>query len=133
MLDKLLTEQSNQLSQDLDRLPVVELLGVMNAAAAEIAAAVEREIPRIGRAVEARMPARGGTPSVLGGVGAAGKLGAVTWGLSCAPDPEWSSAVDFPMDPAPGPETVTGSPRLRAGTATKMVLNMISTAVMVRL
>jgi N-acetylmuramic acid 6-phosphate etherase len=44
-----------------------------------------------------------------------------------------SRAVDYPMEPAPGPEIVTGSTRLRAGTATKMVLNMISTAVMVRL
>jgi N-acetylmuramic acid 6-phosphate etherase len=41
--------------------------------------------------------------------------------------------VDFPMEPAPGPEIIAGSTRMRAGTATKLVLNMISTATMIRL
>ena len=54
-------------------------------------------------------------------------------GISCTPDSELSRAVDFPIEPKPGPEILTGSTRLRAGTATKMVLNMISTAVMIRL
>ncbi len=77
--------------------------------------------------------ASGRTPYVLGAVAKARELGAVTCGISCTPDSELSRAVDYPMEPAPGPEILTGSTRLRAGTATKMVLNMISTAVMVRL
>ena len=77
--------------------------------------------------------ASGRTPYVLGAVAQARALGAVTCGISCTPDSELSRAVDFPIEPKPGPEILTGSTRLRAGTATKMVLNMISTAVMIRL
>ncbi len=77
--------------------------------------------------------ASGRTPYVLGAVRYARQLGAVTCGISCTPDSELSQAVEYPMEPTPGPEILTGSTRLRAGTATKMVLNMISTAVMVRL
>jgi len=77
--------------------------------------------------------ASGRTPYVLGAVAAARKMGALTGGISCTPDSELSRAVDFPMEPKPGPEIVAGSTRLRAGTATKMVLNMISTGVMIRL
>ena len=53
--------------------------------------------------------------------------GGADGGISCTPDSELSRAVDFPIEPKPGPEILTGSTRLRAGTATKMVLNMIST------
>lgn len=77
--------------------------------------------------------ASGRTPYVLGAVAAARKIGALTAGISCTPDSELSRAVEFPMEPKPGPEILTGSTRLRAGTATKMVLNMISTGVMIRL
>src|ERR1700735_1692062 len=77
--------------------------------------------------------ASGRTPYVLGAIAQARAMGAVTCGISCAPDSELSRAVDFPMEPAPGPEVIAGSTRLRAGTATKMVLNMISTGVMIRL
>jgi N-acetylmuramic acid 6-phosphate etherase len=77
--------------------------------------------------------ASGRTPYVLGAVAAARKMGALTAGISCTPDSELSRAVDLPIEPKPGPEILTGSTRLRAGTATKMVLNMISTGVMIRL
>ncbi|MSV34856.1 MAG: N-acetylmuramic acid 6-phosphate etherase [Bryobacterales bacterium] len=77
--------------------------------------------------------ASGRTPYVLGAVAKAGELGAVTCGISCTPRSELSRAVEYPIEPQPGPEILTGSTRLRAGTATKMVLNMISTAVMIRL
>jgi len=77
--------------------------------------------------------ASGRTPYVLGAVAAARNMGALTAGISCTPNSELSRAVDFPMEPKPGPEILAGSTRLRAGTATKMVLNMISTGVMIRL
>ena len=77
--------------------------------------------------------ASGRTPYVLGAVAKARSLGAITCGISCVRDSELSRAVQFPMEPATGAEIVAGSTRLRAGTATKMVLNMISTAVMTRL
>jgi N-acetylmuramic acid 6-phosphate etherase len=77
--------------------------------------------------------ASGRTPYVLGAVAKARALGAITCGISCTPDSELSRAVDYPVEPKPGPEVLAGSTRLRAGTAAKLVLNMISTAVMIRL
>jgi N-acetylmuramic acid 6-phosphate etherase len=77
--------------------------------------------------------ASGRTPYVLGAIKKAGQVGTITCGISCAPNSALSQAVDYPIEPVPGPEILTGSTRLRAGTATKMVLNMISTAVMVKL
>ncbi len=77
--------------------------------------------------------ASGRTPYVLGAISAARKMGAVTAGISCAPGSELSRMVDFPIQPATGAEVVAGSTRLKAGTATKLVLNMISTGVMIRL
>jgi len=77
--------------------------------------------------------ASGRTPYVLGAVKKAHELGGITCGIACTPQAELSTLVDFPMEPSPGPEILTGSTRLRAGTATKLVLNMISTAVMIKL
>jgi N-acetylmuramic acid 6-phosphate etherase len=215
MLERLLTEQNNPESRNLDQLSTVRLLEIMNGADAQVAAAVAREIPRIAAAAEAITAAleRGGsliyigagtsgrlgvldaaectptfgvppelvrgvmaggqnalshslegveddrvagvrdleaarfgagdalvgisasgrTPYVLGAVGRAHELNAVTCGISCVRDSELSRAVQYPIEPVPGPEILTGSTRLRAGTATKLVLNMISTAVMVKL
>jgi N-acetylmuramic acid 6-phosphate etherase len=70
---------------------------------------------------------------VLGAIAKAREMGAITCGISCTPHSELSRAVDYPIEPKPGAEVLAGSTRLRAGTATKLVLNMISTAVMVRL
>jgi N-acetylmuramic acid 6-phosphate etherase len=215
MLPKLSTEGVNQEWRDLDRLSTSDLIAVMNAADAEVAAAVGREKDRIAQAVDAvvaalesggrlryigagtsgrlgvldasecpptfgvspdlvrgiiaggegalsraseaseddpeagardlmaagftradalvGIAASGRTPYVLGAIEAARRLGAVTIGLSCSPNAELSRVVDFAIEVVPGPEIVAGSTRLRAGTATKMVLNMISTAAMVRL
>jgi N-acetylmuramic acid 6-phosphate etherase len=77
--------------------------------------------------------ASGRTPYVLGAVAAARALGALTVGISCTPDSELSRAVEIAITPLCGPEVIAGSTRLKAGTATKLVLNMISTAVMIRL
>jgi N-acetylmuramic acid 6-phosphate etherase len=215
MLDDLLTEQPYQGSQDLDSLPIGQILSTLNAADAKVPAAVAQEIPRIAAAVEAiakaleggghlvylgagssgrlgvldaaecpptfnvppdlvrgimaggeralsrsseiseddpaagardllasgfgpadvlvGIAASGRTPYVLGAVAQARAIGAITCGISCTPDSELSRAVDYPIEPKPGPEVLAGSTRLRAGTATKLVLNMISTAVMIRL
>lgn len=215
MLEKLLTEQSCSASAHIGKLATRDMLEIMNAADAGIAAAVAIEIPRIAAAVDAiaarlergghltyigagtsgrlgvldasecpptfnvppdlvrgiiaggpkalyqateateddpesgvrdvlasgfgpadalvGIAASGRTPYVLGAVAAARKMGALTAGISCTPDSELSRAVEYPMEPKPGPEILTGSTRLRAGTATKMVLNMISTGVMIKL
>jgi N-acetylmuramic acid 6-phosphate etherase len=77
--------------------------------------------------------ASGRTPYVLGAVASARGSNAVTCGISCVRGSELSRAVQHRIEPVIGPEILTGSTRLRAGTATKLVLNMLSTAVMVRL
>jgi N-acetylmuramic acid 6-phosphate etherase len=77
--------------------------------------------------------ASGRTPYVLGAVSAAKDLGALTIGIACTPDSELSRLVDIAIVPLAGPEVIAGSTRMKAGTATKLVLNMISTAVMIRL
>jgi len=76
--------------------------------------------------------ASGRTPYVLGAVAYAKSLGALTIGLSCVPGSALAGAADVAITPATGPEVLTGSTRLKAGTATKLVLNMLSTAAMVR-
>ena len=77
--------------------------------------------------------ASGRTPYVLGGIAYARTLGAVTIGLSCTPGSEVALASEIAITPAPGPEIVTGSTRMRAGTATKLVLNMLTTGAMIKL
>jgi len=77
--------------------------------------------------------ASGRTPYVLGAVQYARQLGARTVGICCTPDSPLSRAVDIAIEPLPGPEVVAGSTRLKAGTATKLVLNMLSTGAMIRL
>ena len=76
--------------------------------------------------------ASGRTPYVLGAMDYARHRGALTVGLSCVPNSALAQAADIAITPATGPEVLTGSTRLKAGTATKLVLNMLSTGVMVR-
>lgn len=78
------------------------------------------------------LAASGRTPYVLGAIAEARRLGAITVGVSCTPDSELARAVDIAITPLVGPEAITGSTRMKAGTAQKMVLNMLSTGVFVR-
>lgn len=214
-LERLLTEQRNRETEEIDRLPTAEMLEAINRADREVADAVHAEIPNIANAVDriagclrrggrlfyqgagtsgrlgvldasecpptfgvdsrlvvgviaggeralahsveaaeddpelgARdlkeqgfvpgdalvgIAASGRTPYVLGGLAYARSIGALTVGLSCVPGSEVAEAVDIQITPAVGPEVITGSTRMRAGTATKLVLNMLSTGVMIRL
>jgi N-acetylmuramic acid 6-phosphate etherase len=77
--------------------------------------------------------ASGRTPYVIGAVEEANRMGAVTVGISCTPDSELSQRVKIAIVPLPGPEIVAGSTRMKAGTATKLVLNMLTTGAMIRL
>jgi N-acetylmuramic acid 6-phosphate etherase len=210
-----LTETRNPASAEIDALPTLDMLRVINAADREVAVSVEREIPNIARAVDdiaerlesggrlfyagagtsgrlgvldasecpptfntppdlvqgiiaggdralrhsieraeddgelgrtdlidrgfgagdalVGIAASGRTPYVLGALAHARSLGALTVGLSCTPDSELARAAEIAITPLSGPEIVTGSTRLRAGTATKLVLNMLSTGVMIRM
>ncbi len=75
----------------------------------------------------------GRTPYVVGGLRLAGAVGAFTIGLSCNTDSELEAVSELMIVPVVGPEVISGSTRLKAGTATKMVLNMLTTAAMVRM
>ena len=77
--------------------------------------------------------ASGSTPYVLGGIEKAKEHGLLTAGISCNPDSPLAAAVEFPIAPVVGPEFVTGSTRMKSGTAQKLVLNMISTSLMIKL
>ena len=214
-LETPLTEQANPASASIDALPTEEVLRIVNAEDRKVAAAVEREIPAIARAVDAIVAAfeRGGrlfyigagssgrlgvldaaecpptfgvspdmvqgimaggdaalshaaetseddsaagardllargfqsrdvlvglaasgrTPYVLGAIAEAGRMGAVTVGVACTPDSELARAVRIPIAPLVGPEVLAGSTRMKAGTAQKMVLNMLSTGAFIRL
>ena len=77
--------------------------------------------------------ASGRTPYVIGGIKNARKHGIVTGCITCNVGSELAKNVDYPVEVVVGPEFVTGSTRMKAGTAQKLVLNMISTATMIKL
>jgi N-acetylmuramic acid 6-phosphate etherase len=77
--------------------------------------------------------ASGRTPYVIGALDYAKSLGATTVGLTCNPDSAIARQVDISIAPVVGPEVVTGSTRMKSGTAHKLVLNMLSTASMIRI
>lgn len=76
--------------------------------------------------------ASGRTPYVLGALAYAREQGAFTAALTCNPDSAMAQAADVALTPVVGPEVVTGSSRMKAGTAQKLVLNMLSTGAMIR-
>jgi N-acetylmuramic acid 6-phosphate etherase len=76
--------------------------------------------------------ASGRTPYVLGALAHAAPLGAFTVALTCVPESPMAALADIAITPITGPEIIAGSTRMKAGTATKLVLNMLSTGVMIK-
>lgn len=79
------------------------------------------------------LAASGRTPYVLGGMAYAKSLGASVLAVTCCKGSAVDRAADIGIAPEPGPEVVTGSTRLKSGTAQKMVLNMLTTGAMIRM
>lgn len=77
--------------------------------------------------------ASGRTPYVIGAIVEARKLGMLTACITCNPESELARESECPIEAISGPEFVTGSTRLKAGTATKLILNMITTVTMIQL
>jgi len=77
--------------------------------------------------------ASGTTPYVIGGIQKARANGILTGCITCNPDSVIANAAEYPVEAVTGPEFVTGSTRLKAGTAQKMILNMITTTIMIKL
>lgn len=91
-----------------------------------------RDIEFSGRDVLVGIAASGRTPYVLGALEWAKAQGATTAALSCNPDSPMAQLADIALTPVVGPEVVTGSSRMKAGTAQKLVLNMLTTGAMIR-
>jgi len=79
------------------------------------------------------LAASGTTPYVIGALKECRKRGIITGSISCNPNSPVSDAADYPVEVVVGPEFVTGSTRMKSGTAQKLVLNMISTSIMIQL
>lgn len=77
--------------------------------------------------------ASGTTPYVIGGVKKARENGLLTGCITCNPDSPLALASEYPIEAVVGPEFVTGSTRLKAGTAQKLILNMLSTTLMIKM
>ncbi|RBL88724.1 N-acetylmuramic acid 6-phosphate etherase [Chitinophaga flava] len=77
--------------------------------------------------------ASGTTPYVIGALDKCRSNGIITGSISCNPGSPVSASADFPVEVVVGPEFVTGSTRMKSGTAQKLVLNMVSTSVMIQL
>ncbi|MCH2225434.1 MAG: N-acetylmuramic acid 6-phosphate etherase [Crocinitomicaceae bacterium] len=77
--------------------------------------------------------ASGTTPYVIGALEKAKEYGILTGGISCNPESPISKIADIPLTVVVGPEYVTGSTRMKSGTAQKLILNMISTSLMIKL
>ena len=77
--------------------------------------------------------ASGRTPYVIGAMDYARSLGAPVIALTCCHDSKMSRHADITIDPVPGPEVITGSSRMKSGTCQKLVLNMLSTCVMIKM
>jgi N-acetylmuramic acid 6-phosphate etherase len=77
--------------------------------------------------------ASGRTPYTIGGLEYAEELGCFTAAITCNPDSPITSACEIPLVAVVGPEAIAGSTRMKAGTAQKMILNLISTGIMIRL
>ena len=78
------------------------------------------------------LAASGRTPYVIGGLEYANEIGAVTVAVSCNPDSELAKVANISIAPVVGPEVITGSTRMKSGTAQKLVLNMLSTGAMIK-
>jgi N-acetylmuramic acid 6-phosphate etherase len=105
--------------------------GAEDDAGAGAAAMAEREVGPLDSVIG--VSASGRAPYVLGALHEAVRRGALTASLSCNADSPLSAAAEHPIEVIVGPEVVTGSTRLKAGTAQKLVLNMISTIAMIKM
>jgi N-acetylmuramic acid 6-phosphate etherase len=99
----------------------------------EIGAAELRALNVTSRDVVVGIAVSGRTPYVIGALEHAKTAGAVTVGLTCNPTSTIADMADISIAPVVGPEVLTGSTRLKSGTAQKLVLNMLSTASMIRI
>ncbi|HYT35176.1 MAG TPA: N-acetylmuramic acid 6-phosphate etherase [Ktedonobacteraceae bacterium] len=146
-LNVLDTEKVNPATTEIDRMSPLEIVQVINAEDAKVALAVQQVLPQIARAVaEIATRLRRGGRLIYVGAGTSGRLGALDASecpptfnipqeivLACNENTPLEQEVEIIIAPLVGPEVISGSTRLKAGTAQKMVLNMLSTGTMILL
>lgn len=98
----------------------------------ELAAKDLKDLKLTNKDVVMGLAASGRTPYVIGGLDYAKKIGAATIAIACVKDSLIGQHADIAIEAVVGPEVITGSTRMKAGTAQKMILNMISTGVMIK-
>ena len=140
-LSVLVTESRNKETMGLDQMTPLEIVTVMNREDGKAVEGAEdsqtmgeedlKEIHLSPADIVIGLAASGRTPYVIYGLRYAKKIGCRTVAVSCNRDSEIGKEADLAIEPVPGPEVLTGSTRLKAGTVQKMVLNMISTGSMV--
>ena len=99
----------------------------------ELAAQDLKEISLAANDVVCGLAASGRTPYVIGGLNYAKMIGSLTLSICCVSQGVISKLSEYPIEAVVGPEVVTGSTRMKAGTAQKLILNMISTSLMVKM
>src|SRR5207247_2476476 len=134
------TEQINPSTLAIDKLSAADIVDRMLNEDRKMLAAVQREKDRIAVGVEIITQAlRKAGRVIFVGAGTSGRLGVLESAempptfVTCDPSTELQTFVDLTIAPAVGPEVIAGSTRLKAGTATKLVLNMLTTAAMIRI
>ena len=145
-LSGMTTETRNPRTMQLDQMSPLEIVTVMNEEDARVPLAIAKCLPQIAQAVTWAAEAfeKGGrlfymgagtsgrTPYVLGGLDYAKSVGCHTAAIACNIGSAIGKAAELAIEVNCGPEVLTGSTRLKSGTAQKLILNMISTGSMVR-
>jgi len=157
--DFIRTTESTSLYNNIEKSSTLDILQNINTEDKKVAIEVEKQIPQIQLFVDAAaeklvnggrlfyigagtsgrlglvlgIAASGTTPYVIGGLQKCKEVGIQTGSISCNKNSPVSAVAHFPIEVVVGPEFLTGSTRMKSGTAQKMVLNMISTTIMIKL
>ena len=161
-LNQLTTERRNPQTAHIDELDTLAMVTLINNEDQTVPLAVRDVLPQIAAAIDliadrlrcghrliyigagtsGRLgildavecpPTYGTSPDLVGGLTYARELGAATIALSCSAVSTIAELADIAITPVTGPEAITGSTRMKAGTAQKLVLNMLSTGTMIKL
>ena len=142
-LKELTTERRNRATENLDLMTSIELVTAMNREDAVVPRAIHRVLPDIAKAVDviAHCLSKGGrliyvgsgTSGRIGALEYAGSKGAATTAVSCNHGSALGKAAKIRIEVEVGPEVLAGSSRLKAGTAQKLICNMLTTGAMAQL
>ncbi|NST73753.1 N-acetylmuramic acid 6-phosphate etherase [Enterococcus faecalis] len=155
-LEGLTTEARNEATKKIDQVSTLEMVTLINQEDQKVAQAIEKVLPQIAAAIEGAedskelaiedltqhqltardvviaIAASGRTPYAVSAIEYGKKVGALTISVTCNNQSPMNQLAEIGIAPIVGPEVITGSTRMKAGSAQKMVLNMFSTGIMVK-